>query len=72
MPLNSINIDFLIEQIKTISRGTSKVEKNTIRQTFTFLTPLNLKENGKWLSGLSSFQPYKNNSDITEITKKTS
>ena len=48
--------DTLIEQTKTRPQETLEIKMNKQMQTFSFLPPLNLIEESKWLLGVSSFE----------------
>ena len=48
--------DTLIEQTKTKPQETLEFKMIKQRQTFSFTSPLNLLEEGKWLLGVSSFE----------------
>ena len=47
--------DTLIEETKTKPQETLEFKMNKQKQTFSFNPPLNLLEEGKWLSGVSLF-----------------
>ena len=48
--------DTLIEQTKTKPQETLEFKMNKQRQTFSFNSPINLVEEGKWLLAVSSFE----------------
>ena len=48
--------DTLIEQTKTKPQETLKFKMNKQKQTFSFIPPINLLEEGRWLLGVSSFE----------------
>ena len=48
--------DTLIEQTKTKPRETPDFKMNKQKQTFSFIPPINLVEEGKWLLGVSSYE----------------
>ena len=48
--------DTLIEQTKTRAQETLEFKMDKQMQTFSFNPPINLVEEGKWLSGVSSFE----------------
>ena len=48
--------DTLIEQTKTKPQETLEFKMNKQKQTFSFNTPINLVEEGKWLLGASSYE----------------
>ena len=48
--------DTLVEQTKTKPQETLEFKMNKQMQTFSFNTPINLLEEGKWLLGVSSFE----------------
>ena len=58
--------DTLIEQTKTKPQETLEFKKNKQRQTFSFLPPINLIEEGKWLLAVSSFECTNSVSNITD------
>ena len=57
--------DTLIEQTKTKPQETLEFEMNKQMQTFSFNPPINLFEQGKWLSGVSFFECTKSVFNIT-------
>ena len=48
--------DTLIEQTKTKPQETLDFVMNKQRQTFSFNSPINLSEEGKWLPAVTSFE----------------
>ena len=48
--------DTLIEHTRTKPQETLEFKMNKQMQTFSFIPPINLLEEGKWLLGVSSFE----------------
>ena len=48
--------DTLIEQTKSQHRETLEFRMNKQMETFSFIHPINLVEEGKWLLGVTSFE----------------
>ena len=56
LPLIKKHTDTLIEQTKIKPKGTLEFKMNKQMRTFSFIPPLNLLEEGKWLLAVSSFE----------------
>ena len=54
--LTKKHTDTLIEQTKTKPQETPEIKMNKQMQTFSFSSPINLVEEGKWLLGVSLFE----------------
>ena len=54
--LNKKHTNLLIEQTKTKTQITLEFKMNKQMQTFSFLPPNYLVEEGKWLLGMASFE----------------